>query len=207
MPAAPAVSLAFVICAAVGLCGARMSQPWGLTLLLRPSVRMACSVMTVFGAEVPAGSAPTSWITGFCTHWPGQLLPWSPPVTSCMPETPDSPGRAVRTSASGLTSAALIPNACSSWGVATYTGPDQDRPGPGWSRWPLLWSSSMTVLEPRALAMFWATAAWACGVLAVPGALPLGPLGPLGPLPGPPPPGPPLGAHMMSSLLARVGPA
>ena len=25
---------------------------------------MACSVMTVFGAEVPLGSAPTSWMTG-----------------------------------------------------------------------------------------------------------------------------------------------
>ena len=26
---------------------------------------MACSVITVFGAEVPVGSAPTSWMTGF----------------------------------------------------------------------------------------------------------------------------------------------
>ena len=25
---------------------------------------MACSVITVFGADVPLGSAPTSWITG-----------------------------------------------------------------------------------------------------------------------------------------------
>src|SRR3984957_9949925 len=188
MPAAPAVSLALVICAARGLGGARMSQPEALTLAPRPSVWMACSVITVLGADVPAGSALTSWMTGLFTHWRGQVLPWSPPVTSCMPETPDSPGRAVRTSALGLTS--LIPKACSSWGVATYTGPDQDRPGPGWSRWALVWSSSMTVFEPRALAMFWATAAWACGVLAVwvldaPGPLP-------GPLPGPPP-GPPLG--------------
>jgi hypothetical protein len=25
---------------------------------------MACSVITVFGADVPLGSAPTSWMTG-----------------------------------------------------------------------------------------------------------------------------------------------
>ena len=29
------------------------------------SLRIACSVITVFGAEVPLGSAPISWITGF----------------------------------------------------------------------------------------------------------------------------------------------
>ena len=31
---------------------------------------MACSVITVLGADVPAGSALTSWITGLATHWP-----------------------------------------------------------------------------------------------------------------------------------------
>src|SRR5271169_246974 len=101
-----------------------------------------------------------------------------------MSERPDSPGRMVRTSAPGLTSDALIPKACRSCGVATYTGPDQDRPAAAWLRLAPAWSSSMTVLEPRALAMFWATAAWACGVLAVPDGLP-----PPGPLPAPP--GPP----------------
>ena len=50
--------------------------------------------------------------------------------------------------------------------------------------------------------MFWATAAWACGVLAVPDVL-----GPPGPLPGPPPPGPPLGVYTMIWFEARFGPA
>ena len=31
---------------------------------------MACSVITVLGADVPDGSAPTSWITGLARHWP-----------------------------------------------------------------------------------------------------------------------------------------
>ena len=31
--------------------------------------RIACSVITVFGADVPLGSAPTSWITG-CARQP-----------------------------------------------------------------------------------------------------------------------------------------
>src|SRR5215469_9079947 len=39
-------------------------------LLANPSRRIACSVITVFGAEVPEGSALTSWITGLFTHWP-----------------------------------------------------------------------------------------------------------------------------------------
>ena len=62
MPAAQAVSLASVICAAVGGCGAWISQPE--TLVCRPRAWMPCSVITVLGAEVPDGSAPTSWITG-----------------------------------------------------------------------------------------------------------------------------------------------
>ena len=86
MPAAPAVSLASVICAAVGGCGAWMSQPEGP--VCRPSVRMACSVITVLGPDVPDGRAPTCWITGLARHWPfghGQLFdptscgPWPPP--------------------------------------------------------------------------------------------------------------------------------
>src|ERR1035438_9359380 len=76
---------------------------------------------------------------------------------------PDSPGRAVRMSASGLTSDALIPKAARSWGVATYTGPDQERPAAAcWSE-ALVESSSVTVLEPRALAMLRATAVWGGG--------------------------------------------
>ena len=114
MPAAPAVSLAPVICAAVGGCGAWMSQPEALTC--RPSVRMACSVITVLGADVPDGSAPTSWITGLARQ---SLAGHVSPATSCMWEMPDSPGRMVRMSASGLTSDALMPKAASSWGVAT----------------------------------------------------------------------------------------
>ena len=68
MPAAAAVSRAPVICAAVGGCGAWISQPDALGC--RPSVWMACSVITVLGAEVPDGRAPASWITGLATHWP-----------------------------------------------------------------------------------------------------------------------------------------
>ena len=89
----------------------------------------------------------------------------------------------------------LIPKAARSAGVATKTGPDQERPAAACCSEAPAWSSSMTLLEPRALAMFWATAAWACGVLAVPDGLdppgpPPGPPLP-GPPPGPPPPGPP----------------
>src|SRR5271166_1353853 len=114
---------------------------------------------------------------------------------------PDRPGRAVRKSASGLTSDALIPKARRSWGVATYTGPDQERPAAACCSEAPAWSSSMTVLEPRALAMFCAVAAWACGVLTVPDEL-----DPPGPLPGPPP-GPPLGVYTMIWFEARFGPA
>src|SRR6266566_2796050 len=156
MPAAEAVSLASVICAAVGGCEAWISQPE--TLLCRPSAWMACSVITVLGPDVPDGRAPTSWITGLARHWPGHEPPLSP-YWSRMPERPDNPGRMVRRSASALISDALIPKACRSWGVATKIRPDQDRPAPRCSRLALVWSSSLTVFEPRALAMFWATAA------------------------------------------------
>ena len=114
---------------------------------------------------------------------------------------PDSPGRMVRMSASGLMPDALIPKAARSWGVATYTGPDQERPAAACCSEALVWSSSMTAPEPRPLAMLWATAAWACGVLAVPEVL-------CPPVPGPPPPGPPpLGVYTMTWFEARFGPA
>ena len=59
----------------------------------------------------------------------------------------------VRMSAPGLTSDALIPKARSSWGVATYTGPDQDRPAAACCNVALVWSSSVTSWEPRDEAM------------------------------------------------------
>src|SRR5579859_2073680 len=119
---------------------------------------------------------------------------------SCMSDRPDSPGRALRMSAPGLTS--VIPKAFRSWGVATYTGPDQDRPAAACCSEALVWSSSMTVPEPRALAMFRATAACACGVLFV------WVLDPPGPLPGPWSwPGPLLAVYTMIWLLVRFGPA
>src|SRR6266404_3665164 len=105
-------------------------------------------------------------------------------------DRPDSPGRMLRTSALGLTSDALIPKAARSCGVATYTGPDQERPAAACCSDALVWSSSMTVFEPRALAMFWATATWACGVPAVPD-IPPGP------------PWSPLGVYTMIWFLAR----
>ena len=49
--------------------------------------------------------------------------------------------------------------------------------------------------------MFWATAAWACGVLAVPDGLDSP-----GPLPGPPP-GPLFGVYTMIWFEATFGPA
>ena len=74
-----------MICAAVGGCGAWISQPEAL--VCRPSAWMACSVITVLGADVPDGRAPTSWITGLARHWPAGTelvgpapLPWPPPV-------------------------------------------------------------------------------------------------------------------------------
>jgi len=61
-PAAAAVCVAFVIWVAVSPPGAWISQPAVVAVNL--SCRMACSVITVFGAEVPEGSAPISWIGG-----------------------------------------------------------------------------------------------------------------------------------------------
>ena len=40
-----------------------MSQP--AVVVVRWNWRTACSVITVFGADVPDGSALTSWIFGF----------------------------------------------------------------------------------------------------------------------------------------------
>ncbi len=72
-----------VIWAAVRPFGTVMSQPFGLIELCRCSVVIACSVTTVFGAEVPDGSWLISWIGGLAMQEPaGQghwLLPFGPP--------------------------------------------------------------------------------------------------------------------------------
>ncbi len=119
-PAAAAVCLAFVIWAAVSPPGAWISQPAVVAVNLNS--RMACSVITVFGAEVPEGSAPISWIGGLARQLPGgQGLPGGllGVSHSCMCCVVGRPGRMVRKSASGLTCAGVIPNAFSSCGVAT----------------------------------------------------------------------------------------
>ena len=58
-----AASSALLICAAVKGCAPCTSQ--SLVLGWMWNSRIACSVITVFGALVPNGSAPTSWITGW----------------------------------------------------------------------------------------------------------------------------------------------
>ena len=40
---------------------------------------MACSVITVFGAEVPLGSAPISWMTGLARQPDAAVQPWTRP--------------------------------------------------------------------------------------------------------------------------------
>src|SRR5262249_59353317 len=68
MPFAAAATRALVICPAVGGFGLWMSQPSGT--VCRPRARMACSVITVLGADVPDGRALTSWITGLARQSP-----------------------------------------------------------------------------------------------------------------------------------------
>src|ERR1700733_6335254 len=73
---------------------------------------------------------------------------------------PDSPGRADRMSAVGSSWEALIPKAASSCGVATYTGPDHERPGAACWRLALGFSSAMAWWLPSAAAMLFAVAVW-----------------------------------------------
>ena len=61
-----AMKRALRICAAVGGWFVTMNQP--ASEVCRWSVRIACSVITVFGADVPEGSEPTYWIFGFQMH-------------------------------------------------------------------------------------------------------------------------------------------
>ena len=71
--AVDAVSCALLICAAVKLC-----VPWtSQSLVADPMWNrfMAYSVMSVLGAEVPAGSALISWINGSRRLPPGALCP------------------------------------------------------------------------------------------------------------------------------------
>src|SRR6266581_1435056 len=164
MPAAAAARWALWICALVSGLAVWISQPpTPLGPVCRPSVRMACSVITVLGAEVPDGSALISWIGGLarqllCGH--GNEFGFGPgpsglmlPERSCMLARPDSPGRIVRMSAVGLTWLALIPKACSNCGVATYNGPFQLRPLAAWLSPASVVSSSTTSREPRSVAM------------------------------------------------------
>src|SRR5260370_42515734 len=72
IPDAPAASCrALVTCAAVRPFGTVMSQPAVVIELCRRRVVIACSVITVFGAEVPEGSWLTSWIGGLARQEPG----------------------------------------------------------------------------------------------------------------------------------------
>src|SRR5258706_9328588 len=68
-PAVAAVCLAFVTWAAVSPSGAWISQP--AVVAMKLNCRMACSVITVFGAEVPDGSALVSWMGGLARQLPG----------------------------------------------------------------------------------------------------------------------------------------
>src|SRR5215472_16201410 len=71
MFAAPAATWALWICALVSGLAVWISQPATLSgPVCRPSVRMACSVITVLGADVPDGSALTSWIEGLAMQLP-----------------------------------------------------------------------------------------------------------------------------------------
>src|SRR5580700_9930947 len=123
IPAAAAVARALVICVGVGGFGVWTNQA---TVFPGPApvrwrVRTACSVNTVFGADVPDGSALISWITGLARQllfgqgkdcWPCGPPPPGPPCCpppplvlngSCILPSPDSPGRMLSTSAFGST--------------------------------------------------------------------------------------------------------
>src|SRR5437764_9205303 len=72
MLADAAARLALWICALVSGLAVWISQPaTPAGPVCRPSVRMACSVIRVLGADVPDGSALTSWIGGVARQLPG----------------------------------------------------------------------------------------------------------------------------------------
>src|SRR5581483_3857845 len=130
--ACDADSRALVICAAVGGFGIWTNQP--AVCDCKWNSRTACSVITVFGADVPEGRLLISWNIGFARQLPlGHALAdpgpaLGAPYSNCMWLRPDKPGRIVRKMAFGLICDCLIPNALSNWGVPTYTGPFHPRP-------------------------------------------------------------------------------
>ena len=65
-----------------------ISQPLGWTELCRCSVVIACSVTTVFGAEVPDGSWLISWIGGLAMQEPAGH--GHAPLASAPPSLPTS---------------------------------------------------------------------------------------------------------------------
>ncbi len=73
IPDAPAASRwAVVTWAGVRPFGTVMSQPAVWIEFCRCCVVIACSVITVLGAEVPDGSWLISWIGGLATQEPGR---------------------------------------------------------------------------------------------------------------------------------------
>ncbi len=69
-----AVSSAPLIWAPVKACAPCTNQ--SLVSVWRWNSRTACSVITVLGADVPLGSAPTSWITGWARQPDAAVQPW-----------------------------------------------------------------------------------------------------------------------------------
>jgi hypothetical protein len=106
-PAVGAVCLALVIWVAVSPPSPWISQPAVVAVNLNS--RMACSVITVFGAEVPAGRAPISWIGGLARQLPGRQGlrggSWGCPTAACAASWT---GRAARLPA--IVSSALLPD-------------------------------------------------------------------------------------------------
>src|SRR5260370_41395656 len=103
-------------CGGLRPAGTVLSQRAGVIGRCRRSVAIACSVITVFGAEVPDGSWLTSWIEGLATQERGGqgevllLLVHGGLLVSCMRLIVDRPGRDVRMSAPGLTCDCVMPH-------------------------------------------------------------------------------------------------
>src|SRR6266571_6457430 len=78
-PEATAICRAAVICAAVSGLGVWISQPSGTSC--SPRAWTARAVITVFGAEVPAGRLSTAWIFGLARQLlAGQGSVWDGPA-------------------------------------------------------------------------------------------------------------------------------
>ena len=72
-----AASSALLIWEAVKGCDPWTSQSFVVAWMWNS--RIACSVITVFGADVPLGSAPTSWITGLARQPVAAVQLWDGP--------------------------------------------------------------------------------------------------------------------------------